>query len=263
MLGPPDKNNAVSGRCALALRATSAIDEPELLIAVRDVLGRRRDSIEEDQLCRAAGTLGWLDATWDSLGTENVTRLKQLLIWHNIDKLVGSGTFLSGIPDHVELKEPYMQALARLDNEQLFRLVGWSSHEKSQFVPIRLSAFKAAGSFREAESIAVAVLQLTGCLKTDDLRTLSQAFVENNQIHLASAMPTHMSSLVRATLEVDGARSIWTDMYQQFHATKYKGLNDSGRHYAYGRVADLLGLERAAVATTNEPPEPDIDEPPF
>lgn len=236
---PPDEDNSIARRCVATLAAAAEIDRPQVGETIRHVLTSWRDNLSDDDLLRIVGALGVFSECWSALGPENVTRVCTLLETAGSETLIDQRAFASGPPSEPAVADKYDGAVARLDPEDLQSLTR-KSYPKEQWVAGVLKELKEVGTFRSAEEVMHMVVTVAGALGLDDIKSVGEQFVRNNQINQAYDMPQLMSRLVERTSDVKGSREAWVAAVTDYRE-RYNPDIDPGGYYSYEDLLAELG----------------------
>jgi len=224
----------------VATLATAAeIDRPQVGETIRHVLTSWRDNLSADDLLRIVGALGVFSECWSALGPENVTRVCTLLETAGSETLIDQRVFASGPPSEPAVAHKYDGAVARLDPEDLQSLTR-KSYPTEQWVAGVLKELKEVGTFRAAEEVMRMVVTVAGALGLDDIKSVGEQFVRNNQINQAYDMPQLMSRLVERTSDVKGSREAWVAAVTDYRE-RYNPDIDPGGYYSYKDLLAELG----------------------
>lgn len=197
-LNPPGGDNRLAGRNVAVLRSAIVIDEPALLVAVSEFLTKQKDNLDDSQLRRLLGSLGWLPRTWDVIGSENIVRCRVLLSASDVSDLMEDRAFASGLPASSDLEAPYMGAIRRLTAWQLRELTDRVQSERSQYLPAILRRLASATTVREAETLVYALTSLVNYFDLNYVRVCVDAFLANKWFSHAFKVPEPLVYIVGA-----------------------------------------------------------------
>lgn len=235
---PPDGDNQVAGRCVATIKAATEVNEGLVLDAIGAVLTRWRDHLTDEDLLRAIGAIGALATTWENLGSENVARAKTLLRSASTEALIDERAFASGLPAEPTLETPYKAAIDRLSRDQL-ETMARKPYPKDQLVPSVLDIVRSVGSWRSGERAIQLAIRVSSGMTLDDIRTVADEFVKNDQIHLAGEVPQLLEQLVRRTIHVPGARDVWREALDTYAASRDPDP-DGEDWYSYSEAREAL-----------------------
>jgi hypothetical protein len=235
---PPDGDNQVAGRCLAAIRAASEIDEQLTMEAIMDVLTKWQYHLTDSDLIRMLGAVGTFKVTWSSLGHGDIARLSKLLVSAPLETLIEDRAFASGPPVEDAIAKDYQLAIDRLSIDQLDRMTR-KPYPLAQWVPRVLEQTQAVGGWREGEQAMRMVQRVISCMTLEDLETIANAFVHNDQIHKASDVPQLMQRIVEASASKPGALAIWQNAFSEY-SKSYSPVGDPGHYYDYSEVRDSI-----------------------
>ncbi|MGK2881970.1 MAG: hypothetical protein ACSLE6_14625 [Mycobacterium sp.] len=235
---PPNGDNQVAGRCVATIKAATEINESLSEDAIGAVLTKWRDHLTDDDLLRVIGAIGAFAKTWENLGSENVARAKAFLRSASIETLIDERAFASGLPAEPTLVSPYRTAIDRLSRDQL-EMIARKPYPKAQFVPSVLDVVRSVGTWRGGERAIQLAIRVSSGMTLEDVRTVADEFVKNDQIHLAGDVPQLLEQLVRRTLRIPGARDVWREGLDTY-ADSRDPHPDGEDWYSYSEARDAL-----------------------
>ena len=207
--------------------------------AISAVLTKRRDHMSDPDLLRALGAIGTLKQTWQSLGSENLTRVKMLLGNASVESLIDERAFASGVPAEPTLKGAYENAIGKLSLDQV-EIMTRKPYPKDQWVPRVLENVRAVRGYRNGERAIRLVLGVTNSMTLSDVGVVADEFVKNDQIHHASDVPQLLELLIKQTIAIVGVREVWREAFDTYDAARNPDLADGQDWYSYSDARQAL-----------------------
>jgi len=201
-IDPPDAQERVAQRCALAAHALDRIDPGLLADALNRVVRRREEGtgLPDVQLLRMVGTLGDLGPAWSAIPESSRPRVQAVLRSAPVPQLVTYGAFNRTLPPDVAAIVD-VRAVEVTDRDTLAAVI--AIQPSPLFFPAALRETKASLGYRSAEAnMEQLILPFAPVLTAEQLVQVLSAVESNNQLHHAARMPSFMVNLFTETLRL-------------------------------------------------------------
>ncbi len=243
--GLPDPPGAqiLGNRMADCLRLFMERDRTLVAQHLKKVTARLGDRPRDVQI-RCVGRLGDIDVFWEAVSDPLRDQIKALI-----------GSTLR-TPQEINIEEARLVSLVGIDEvrtilpvlEETFTRLDWirqllvitnrPGQYFAKYVPMLLSKDVANG-FRLAETIAQsAVLPIAPYLTTPDLAAILQAWTDNGQCLMASAMPQLAVTLYESTQHLRPSdEAVWRDFIARVRSL----VPEDDPYYRYPALASIIG----------------------
>jgi hypothetical protein len=210
--------------------------------AVDSVVDKRENSgsLNDKALVRLVGAFGSLEANWSQVPGAVRTRIHALLGKADSGFFIGHRFFATGFPCDPDIRLKYVAILDKFSMEQVDFLLMRPFHCE-QFVKPALGFLRESRSFCTSEENLRRLANLSKLLNLTNLEAISEMILSNDQIKLASDMPSLLLSMHAETNFIGGSAEDWNKLAAEL-GKKY-GLShssDSDGYYAYPELQQAV-----------------------
>ncbi len=239
ILAPPQGNETTAARLAAAAHEIEKINPKLFCDALKQILSKRiaGDSIQGDGFLRLIAGLGDMEVLWNCVDKSTKYRMTCTIEKASLSDLTARGVFSIKLAfaDAEQAKTKRHEELSEEGNyEELKNAV--TATPLQLFWPQILKQLKSASNYRTAkERVRDLVVPLAPGLDDGGLTYLSDAIKDNNQIRLASAMPSYVDLIFDESPKTKINLDIWKSLS--------KWLIDQekdGDYYQYPGLANRL-----------------------
>ena len=238
---PPNGDNNLAYRCLQCVRALHEFDHDRFDFAVESVLAKREQGgrLGDRELVRAVGAFGTFDAMWKRLPTTSRMRLIALLKVASLDFLVEERFFASGPPSDEEVRDVYIGILANVSLDEVDNQLN-RPYDRGQWAEKALTFLAESSNYRGAEANMRRVLKTTEAFQLRHVETFADVILHNDQVRVASDMPSLTLKALQDTVKTVGARQVWVDLAAELKARNHADPSGSSDYYSYDGLTEFL-----------------------
>ncbi|WP_265443131.1 hypothetical protein [Flexivirga meconopsidis] len=213
---------------------------PDVVVAAIEHVVRKKEEsagLSEDELRRAVGALGPVQALWDYLPEASVPRLLTCMRSSPITALVEAGVFSADLASHPTadaVREIRKSRAGDIDAETL------ADNLRRRPGPLLLDVAVArvaeGESWKNTNTLMPALSASAEYLTPDHLRTLCEAATSEHDVITAFATDRELARIYAERGEVDGLADVWSTAAQTPHP------DAGGESYAYSQLRAVMNL---------------------